>query len=157
MTGNQFGMKGRNLQNYLRYLKANECKGKELRASAVMEVRGLCWPTLNSVLPCSSSLTPYYQRCPPGGCAGSGEKVKACGDPRTNIALYWRSCPLRCLLRPGLPPPRVGRPGRVTCPVRVFEGLLALWVSCFKIVWDSAFINQAYFVSLSSQCIEHFS
>lgn len=59
MTGNQFGMKGRNLQNYLRYLKANEYKRKELRTLEVMEVRGLCWLTLNSALPCSSSLTPH--------------------------------------------------------------------------------------------------
>lgn len=59
MTGNQFGMKGRNLQNYLRYLKANEYKRKELRTLAVMEVRGLCWLTLNSALPCNSSLTPH--------------------------------------------------------------------------------------------------
>lgn len=88
MTGNQFGMKGRNLQNYLRYLKANEYKRKELRTLAAMEVRGLCWPNLNSAHPCSSSLTTHYQRGPPGGCVGSGEKVKACGDPRTNIALY---------------------------------------------------------------------
>lgn len=32
-------MKGRNLQNYLRYLKANEHKRKELRTLAVMEVK----------------------------------------------------------------------------------------------------------------------
>lgn len=61
MTGNQFGMKERNLQNHQRYLKAHEYERKELRTSAMMKVSGLCWPSLNSAPPCSS-LTPGHQR-----------------------------------------------------------------------------------------------
>lgn len=43
MTGNQFGMKGRNLQSHQIYLKAKEQK-KELGPTAVMEVRRWVWP-----------------------------------------------------------------------------------------------------------------
>lgn len=45
MTGNQFGMKGRNLQSHQIYLKAKEQK-KELGPTAVMEVRRWVWPLL---------------------------------------------------------------------------------------------------------------
>lgn len=51
MTGNQFGMKGRNFQSYQIYLKANEHKRKSLGPTTVIEVRswlGFCWASVNS-------------------------------------------------------------------------------------------------------------
>lgn len=119
MTGNQFGMKGRNLQNYLRYLKANEHKRKELRTLAVMEVKRplLAYRELSAA--CSSSLTPHQQRCLPEAVRVQGQSQGMKLNPRTNIALI-ENLPIEVSAETWVFLP-VGCPGRVThSPVRVF-------------------------------------
>lgn len=60
MTGNQLGMKGKNLQNHQRYLKANKYRRKELRTGGT---DGGERPSLNSAMP-YCSLTPGHQHQP---------------------------------------------------------------------------------------------
>lgn len=93
MTGNQFRMKGRNLQSYQIYLKANEYKRKSWtpqqwwKWEAGLAFAGPAWTQCPGV-----AWPQAIRRRPPGSCAGwGGERVKVRWSLSASLAQSWRS------------------------------------------------------------------